>query len=91
MSDTTFIKVGPQGRIVIPAYVRRRLGLDEGTEVAVQIKDGGVFLITPEEAGRQLQAMFKDVPGSMADELIAERRAEVERERAEDEARRSRT
>jgi len=77
MSDISFVEVGKQGRVVIPAEVRRTLGITEGTRLGVRIKDGAIEMLTPEEAGRRLRAMFADVSGSLSEELLAERRAEA--------------
>jgi AbrB family looped-hinge helix DNA binding protein len=71
------------GRIVLPAEVRSDLGLSPGDMVMI-VKDGaGVHVETPENARKALQDYFlKLVPAgvSLVDELIAERRAEAERE-----------
>lgn len=66
--------------MVIPAPIRDELGLEEGTEMACFIEDGAVVLATDEVLQDQLQAMFDHIDHSLADELIAERRAEAERE-----------
>jgi len=84
MAGISRIEVGKQGRIVIPAHIRKELGIEEGTELAIRIKDGFIELMTPEAAGRRLQAMFADVPGSLSEELMAERRAEAAAEAAEE-------
>lgn len=80
MSDTQRIRVGPKGRVVIPAPIRQELGLDEGTELACFVENGAVVLATDEALDAQLHAMFAHIDHSLADELIAERRAEAERE-----------
>jgi AbrB family looped-hinge helix DNA binding protein len=76
-------KVDGSGRIVLPAEVRSELGISAG-DVVMIVKDGsGVHVETPEHALKALQEYFqKLVPAhiSLVDELIAERRAEAERE-----------
>jgi AbrB family looped-hinge helix DNA binding protein len=42
MSDTTSVE--DKGRVVIPADVRRRLGIKPGTELEVVIRDGGILM-----------------------------------------------
>lgn len=42
MAETT--KVGKRGTVVIPAKLRRRLGLEEGTLVIAEEREGGVLL-----------------------------------------------
>lgn len=37
-------KVGRRGTVVLPATLRRRLGMDEGALVVVEEKDGGILL-----------------------------------------------
>jgi len=71
------------GRIVIPAEFRKALGLCVGDQVLLILENGGVTVVTPAEAARQARAIVqRHVPEgrSLADELIAERRAEAARE-----------
>lgn len=74
------VEVGPKGRVVIPAEIRRRLGIGTGTRLAVLIDDEAVVLVPREAIERRLHALFKGVPVSMGDELRKERRAEAARE-----------
>ena len=76
MSDTNFVEVGPKGRVVIPAQVRR-LGIEQGTRLIVLVDDDAVVLVPRAAIERRLHAIFKGVPVSMADELLEERRAEA--------------
>ena len=69
------LKVGPKGRVVIPAPIRRQLGLHEGSELVAVLEDDGVLLLPREAIRKQLRSLFRDMPSSLADELIAERRA----------------
>lgn len=69
------LKVGPKGRVVIPAPIRRQLGLHEGSELVAVLEDDGVLLLPREGIRKQLRSLFRDTPSSLADELIAERRA----------------
>ncbi len=80
---TTRTKLGPGGRIVIPAAHRRALGLHEGDELLVRIEDGELRIVSQDRALQRLQAaVARHVePGELLSErLIAERRAEAERE-----------
>jgi AbrB family looped-hinge helix DNA binding protein len=81
MGDTTVVEVGPKGRVVIPAEIRRQLGIDTGTRLAVLIDDEAVVLVPREAIERRLHALFKGVPVSLKEELRGERRAEAARER----------
>jgi antitoxin PrlF len=73
-----------QGRIVIPAVLRRALGLHEGDELTLELEDGALRVLTRGEAMRRAQEYVSRLTartdGSLADELIAERRAEAANE-----------
>ena len=80
---TTRIKLGPDGRVVIPAAFREALGLKEGEVLIASIEDGELHLFTIPAAIRRAQAIVrKYVPEgvSLVDELIAYRRREAEEE-----------
>jgi AbrB family looped-hinge helix DNA binding protein len=76
--------IGKQGRVVVPAEIRRALDLQPGTVLTFTVRDGEVVISTPLAAAHKLQAIFASAPrklGELASEqLIAERRAEAERE-----------
>lgn len=82
------LTVGADGRVVIPATMRRAMRLDdEGRVTALLDEDGVLTLISFDAAVAKAQryAMMLDRgEGSVVDELIAERRAEAAREDAED-------
>jgi len=82
MSDTYVVEVGPKGRIVIPAALRRQLGLEEGNQLTALAEGGAVVLLPRGEVKARLRSMFADVGVSMADELARERRAEAKAESA---------
>lgn len=76
-------RIGAGGRLVIPAEIRRQLGLEEGTAVVMHVEDGELRLLSVRSSARRAQEHVMSViaPGtSMADELLAERRAEAARE-----------
>lgn len=79
------VKMSEGGRVVVPAEVRRALGVAEGETLVGELRDGAFVLTTKraklEAAVRLFQKFCPPVPGrSLADELIAERRAEAARE-----------
>jgi len=81
------VRIAPGGRVVIPAEFRKALGLAVGDDVVIEIKDGELRLRSLREAVRRAQEIVrKHVPEgvSLADELIAERRAEAAREAGEE-------
>lgn len=82
------VKMSQGGRVVIPAKLRQRLNLQEGTELFCEERDGELVISTRlariRRAQRLFQQWFPTEPGrSLADELIAERREEVAREEQE--------
>ena len=80
MSDTSIVSVGPKGRVVIPAGIRRTLGLHEGSELVALVEGEAVVLIPRSAIKSRLRSIFAGVGPSMRQELIAERRAEAARE-----------
>ncbi len=75
MSDTSIVSVGPKGRVVIPAEIRRALGLREGSELVAMV-DGDAVLLMPRSAVKaRLRSLFADVSTSMREELLADRRS----------------
>ena len=76
-------KIADGGRIVIPADFRRALGMDVGDEVILDLGDGQLRVLTPRQAVKNAQDLVRRyVPDGhrLADELIAERRAEAAHE-----------
>ena len=70
------------GRLVIPAAIRRNLGLMPGASVTLRVADGELRVVARSEAVKAAQARVRRYvkPGrSLAGELIAERRAERRR------------
>lgn len=65
---------------MIPAQIRRRLGIECGTRLAVLVDGEAVVLVPRDAIERRLHGLFKGVPVSMAGELMAERQAEAARE-----------
>ncbi len=82
---STEVRIGHQGRLVIPAPLREALSLRTGDTLIARAEDGRLVLEKREQILARLQALFAQVPPdvSLADELIAERRAEARREEEE--------
>ncbi len=77
------VTMGKQGRIVIPAEARKKLNLKEGDNLEMTVHDEYVEFrrrLTPQEAAHKLHGLYADVDQDLVGELIAERRAEAERE-----------
>jgi AbrB family looped-hinge helix DNA binding protein len=79
------LKVDAGGRVLIPSAVREAMGVGEGDTVLAWLEDGGLHLVSPQVALRQAQDLARKLmrgAGTLADELIAERREEARREAA---------
>lgn len=71
------------GRLQLPADVRRQLGLADGDQVVMQVIDGELHVRPRRDVLKRIQAMLRPyapATGSVADELIADRRAEAARD-----------
>ena len=84
MSDTSVVSVGPKGRVVIPAGIRRELGIEEGSELVALVEGEAVVLVPRSAIKTRLRSIFAATGESMRDELIAERRAEAQRDAGSD-------
>ena len=75
------MRLGPQGRLVVPAELRRELGLAEGSELAIR-SDGRRLILEPRaEVLRRLRRRFAAVGDvSLVEALAAEREEEARRE-----------
>lgn len=84
-SKSVEVHLDRQGRLVIPASLRRLLGFEAGDTLVARQEEGRLVLEKQEMIKLRLQARFSKLPGdkSLADELIAERREEAKREAAE--------
>lgn len=75
--------VGAGGRIVIPSSFRKRLGIEEGTEVTLVLEANAIRIMTPEQAVERAQQLVKPYARSrrsLSRELIRERRREAKGE-----------
>jgi AbrB family looped-hinge helix DNA binding protein len=85
-------KINQNGRIVIPAAIRREMGIKAGESLLMEVEDGVLRIESHRARIRRIQEEFKKIipPGGMlmSDQLIAERREEARRE--EEEMRRDR-
>jgi AbrB family looped-hinge helix DNA binding protein len=81
--ETFTARLGDAGRFVIPAKAREKLGLKRGEQLVVRVENDSLRILTRLQAIREAQAIVRKrvPPGvSLADELIAERRAAAELE-----------
>lgn len=76
------VRLGSQGRLVVPAPMRKALGFQPGETLVARVEGEHLVIEKAESVERRLHAYFRRFAGrSLADELIAERREEVRRER----------
>lgn len=78
MSPHIEVAVNNQGRVTIPAQVRRAAGIEPGSAVVLYVEDGRIVI---ETRTRLADRVRRDVArewtgeGSAVDELLTERRA----------------
>jgi len=79
------VKLGAQGRLVIPASLRKALNLREGDRLVARQEGGSLVLERREAIIQRLWDQFATIPKevSLVDELIAERRSEARHENSE--------
>jgi AbrB family looped-hinge helix DNA binding protein len=76
-------KIVSGGRLLVPAEFRRALGLSDGDTVVMEVTDNELHVRPIKSALRRIQRnlrRYAPEQGSVADELIAERRAEAKRD-----------
>lgn len=78
-SNENEVQVGAQGRVVIPSALRKAMKLEPGDRLVVRKVGESLVLERREVVERRLRERFRHIPRevSLADELIAERRAEA--------------
>jgi antitoxin PrlF len=77
MKLKTRMRVNENGRVVIPASFRKRLGIRVGDEVVLQIQDDELRITTLQrnlERAQRLVRKHVKLGTSLVDELLAERR-----------------
>ncbi len=73
--------LGPKFRAILPKPVREALAVKEGDTLLYLVQNGEVTLTTRNRLARQLAGSFRRDDGrNLTDELIADRRAEAERD-----------
>lgn len=78
--------LGERSHLVLPARLRRRLDLRPGDRFILTVDPtGGFRAATAREQAKRLRGLYREVAAgrSLANELIAERRAEARQEDAE--------
>jgi AbrB family looped-hinge helix DNA binding protein len=80
---TETVVLGESGRIVLPAAIRKELGLKAGDRLTVSSDQGEIRILSRKMALESIRADIVKQRGSLAgllDEFLAERREEAARE-----------
>jgi antitoxin PrlF len=83
MELQTRTRMGEKGRIVIPAEMRKALGMDAGGTLDLRVEDGELRISTLRARIRRVQERARKIipPGvSLSEELSAERREAAKHE-----------
>ena len=74
------LRMGDRGRIVIPQQIREAQGLNPGDKLVMFSDEKGMTLMTRDQLRDKMWADIKNPEVSLVDELIADRRAEAQRD-----------
>ena len=83
--NTVRATVAPNGRLSIPVEIRRRLGLESGGEVVLEMEDGVLRMFTPAARVRRARALLAEGMGDerlSSEEFLAWKREEAALEAA---------
>jgi AbrB family looped-hinge helix DNA binding protein len=80
MDGTYTVVMGDRGRLVVPADVRARAGLDEGTTLILLESPGGLVLLTRSQLRERVRAELAGL--DLVADLLADRRLAAEQEDA---------
>jgi AbrB family looped-hinge helix DNA binding protein len=72
MSGTHTVTMGDRGRLVVPADVRERAGLGEGTPLILLETPGGIVLLTRDQLRARVRAELAGL--DLVSDLLADRR-----------------
>lgn len=77
---TTHVTISPNGRLSLPADLRKRLGLAKGGSLLVEETPDGIVLRTVAQAIAHAQAIARKytegMPGASVDDFLAQRLAD---------------
>jgi len=78
-----YVKIGDDGRVVIPASLRKELNIRPGDTLVIE-SDGDSLLVRGyDRVLKEVQAAFADIAPPnvlISEELLSDRRAEADRE-----------
>jgi len=74
------VKASPKSQVVIPKPIRDRIGIQPGSQVLVTLNGDHAEVRPAPDPIQALHGRFKDYPGSLAQELLEDRRKDTFRE-----------
>ena len=77
------VRMAPNGRLSVPAKLRKALGLEEGGMVVLSLQDGEIRIRPIDVVLAEVQAMvapYLKASGDTVEQFLADKRAEVARE-----------
>lgn len=80
------VPVAENGRMNLPAELRRALGMKGGETITIEQTEDGIEIVSKAQRlarAREIARPYLQPGRSMSEELVRERRAEVEKEEAE--------
>ena len=85
MSETVDLRVGSNGRMVLPKALRQAMGLSGDAKVVAVIEGDEVRLTPVHHGARRAQQLYKQYAKNRrtTDDFLADRRAEADAEEAE--------
>ncbi|MDQ6423125.1 AbrB/MazE/SpoVT family DNA-binding domain-containing protein [Paenibacillus sp. LHD-117] len=75
------VKLGEGGRVVIPADVRKALGIEVGDELMLHMENGKIILMTRKQAIQYVQeqmSQYQIGDRVLSEELLEERKGEAD-------------
>jgi len=91
MSDNSVeIRIGAQGRVIIPAALRKSMSLKPGDRLIARQSGDSLVLERRSDVEKRLLGLFADaqINASLVDQLISDRRREAELEQSSNSAKR---
>ncbi|MDR9900954.1 hypothetical protein G7B40_041825 [Aetokthonos hydrillicola Thurmond2011] len=85
MGNSVVVSLGANGRLLLPTSLRKRLSLTDGDRLLLEVSETGhdLRMVKLENCIASAEGLYKSyapASGSVADELIAERRQEAAKE-----------
>lgn len=75
------VTISSKGQLLIPASMRKALGINPKSKIRITLSDGGIFLEPlTDNPIETLTGFFKDHPKSLAEELKREREKDLAKE-----------